>query len=204
LLAVVVGLAAVLLTGCLAGNYQYVKSSSDRTYFKVPKEWKLFDENALLAGAKRELSNEEFDALKTSRWMVAFDGSPTPALRHVQNLARAHPTGQAWVRQLSSDESDTISTQSLRNIAVDVDQALQQNAAQMTQYEPVNRDGGFRGIRMTVRFALESGSVTMNQVALLNAAATKVYVLIVACSSTCYQTYRGQIEDVMDSWTVRK
>ena len=36
-----------------ARGYNYVKSSDDHTYFKVPDDWKLYDNDALLDAASR-------------------------------------------------------------------------------------------------------------------------------------------------------
>ena len=48
--ALVVG-AAVALTACAGTGYHYVKNSSDKTYFKVPDSWKLYNEDSVLDAA---------------------------------------------------------------------------------------------------------------------------------------------------------
>jgi hypothetical protein len=49
----------------------------------------------------------------------------------------------------------------------------------------------------------EGGVITIDQTVLLDQATTKVYVLIVSCSSVCYEQNSKQIKQVVDSWTVR-
>ncbi len=204
-LAIVGVLLAPLLTACLGSDFTYVKSSSNRTYYKVPTQWKLFSQDDVLSGSKSKLSQEELDALRGTTWQTAFDGDPQPSLKHTTNLARSYPVGIALVQTLSDDDRDSMSLASLRNFAVDIDTALDQGSAQVVSYNTITRDGGFHGIDMVVRLSLQSGgSVTLSQVSLLDANTSKVYVLVVSCTSVCYQQQKSKIESVLKSWTVRK
>ena len=45
--------------------------------------------------------------------------------------------------------------------------------------------------------------VQVNQVALMDDATDRVYVMVIMCSAECYQRDRAEIEAVVDSWTVR-
>ena len=57
-----------------------------------------------------------------------------------------------------------------------------------------------------VRYELtmaDGGVMTIDQTMLLDQATTKLYALIVSCSSICYERNSGDIKKVVDSWTVR-
>src|SRR5262245_26074394 len=142
--ALVVG-AAVVLTACAGTGYHYVKSSSDKTYFKVPDSWKLYDENSVLDALKGALSKDELNERRDTTWTTVFDANPSPSINHLASKAPSYPLGRAVVQPLSVDSADTASLQSLRNIFFDVDDALQKGTAHVTTYEPVELDGGFHG-----------------------------------------------------------
>jgi len=63
---------------------------------------------------------------------------------------------------------------------------------------------GYHGVRETFDYTYPDGSQnTFDQVALTNADSTEVYVLLVHCLSTCYNSDASQIDSVMKSFTVR-
>ena len=53
--------AAAVLSACGGSGYHYVKSSEDRTFFKVPDDWELYDNDALLDASKSDLSDDELE-----------------------------------------------------------------------------------------------------------------------------------------------
>jgi hypothetical protein len=68
----------------------------------------------------------------------------------------------------------------------------------------VQFSGGFHGVRLTARVALSTGgSVTFDQIAMVDAATSKRYALFVVCTSECFSKYQSKIEQVMSSWTVK-
>jgi hypothetical protein len=194
----------VLVAGCSGGGYHYVKSSEDKTYFKVPSRWTLFDEGDIIDGFGRDLTDSERRAELDGAWQVAFDAAPKPSLEHVVDARADHPSGLAVVRSLDFDTADAISTSSLRNFFVDIDTGLQEGTADVTEYEELQLDGGFRGIHMVATVEVSGRPMTIDQTMLLDQATTKLYVLLVSCSNVCYEDNEGQIQRVVDSWTVRK
>lgn len=202
-MGILVGLAAlVLVAGCAGSGFHYVKSSSDKTYFKVPKDWTLYDENAVIDRIGSQLTKSERQTELDQNWRVAFDAAPKPTLRHLGG-ANDHPSGIAVVRTLDFDMSDAMSTETLRNYFFDVDTALQDGTGEMVSYEDLKLDGGFRGIRFVANLDVNGKPMTINQTMLLDQATTKLYALLVSCSNVCYDDNKGQIEKVADSWTVR-
>jgi hypothetical protein len=199
------GLAAVgVLAGCADSGYHYVKSSSDRTYFKVPNQWTLFDEEEIIDGLNRNLTDDEREEELDQTWRVAFDADPNPTLRHLGNTKATSPAGFAVVRNLSFDDADVLSNQALRNYFFDVDAAMENQTADIVSYEELQFDGGFHGSHLVANLATENGRVmTIDQTVLVDQATTKVYALLVSCSNVCYEEHSDDIKDVVDSWTVR-
>jgi hypothetical protein len=200
--AVVAG--AVLLAACAGTGYQYVKSSSDHTYFKVPDGWKLFDEQSIVKSLGKSLSKSQQQAALDQSWQVGFDGSSHPSLKHLGNEHADAPEGLAIVRPLSAQDADAISLQSLRNQFVDIDTAVQNNLGQIVSYDPVSLSGGFHGMHVVAELQDSKGTTsTIDQTSVVNSDTTKIYSLIVTCTSDCYDAHKSQIQNVVGSWTVR-
>jgi len=199
------GLVAVgLLAGCANSGYDYIKSSSDRTYFKVPSKWTLYDEKDLADRFNGDLTDSQRQQLLDDTWRVAFDASPKPTLRHLLETNAKDPSGVALVRSLTFDDADSVSLGALRNYFFDVDTAMQDGTGDVVSYEDLKLDGGFRGSHLVANLTMADGGVmTIDQTVLLDQGTTKVYALIVSCSSDCYEHNSKQIKQVVDSWTVR-
>ena len=199
------GLVAIgLLAGCAGSGYDYVKSSSDRTYFKVPSKWTLYDEEALADRFNGDLTDAQREQLLDETWRVAFDASPKPTLRHLLETKAKAPSGVALVRSLTFDDSDNVSLASLRNYFFDVDTALQDQTGEVVDYEELQLNGGFHGSHLVANLTMTDGGVmTIDQTVLVDQATTKLYALLVSCSDVCYEKNSGDIKKVVDSWTVR-
>jgi hypothetical protein len=193
---------ALLGAACSSTGYHYVKNSDDRTYFKVPDGWKLYDEDEVLKAAK-DLSPRQRDLERDTSWQVVFDASPKPSLNHLGSPKAHHPNGIAVVRELSFDDSDTLSLGSLRNLFFDVDSAVQNQLGELVTYEPLEPDGGFHGFHLVADLDTQSGGVvTLDQTTLVDQATSKVYILLVTCDAQCYEHNSDQIDRVVKSWTV--
>jgi hypothetical protein len=202
--AAVLALAApVCLAACAGTGYQYVKSSENHTYFKVPDNWKLYDQDTVLNALKSTMSSDEIDQARQTSWTTIFDASPDPSLHHVANSAAPYPVGRAIVQDLSPDSADSVSLQSLRNLFFDVDTALNNGTGHVTSYDLVEFGGGFHGSHLVARIDTKQGSVSFNQVAVIDQGSSKIYAISVSCSTGCYDKYESKIDNVVDSWTVK-
>jgi len=193
----------VAVAGC-SSQYHYVKSSSDRTYFKVPSKWKLYNEKDILDGIGSNLTDAQRQQELNDNWRVAFDASPKPTLRHLGADGAKDPSGIAVVRTLDFDSADSLSNSGLRNYFFDVDTALQNQTGEVVAYDDLAPDGGFHGSHLVANLTMTDGNVmTIDQTVLVDQATSKLYALLVSCSSVCYEHNSKQIKQVVDSWTVR-
>jgi hypothetical protein len=195
--------APLLLAACAGTGYHYVKSSENHTYFKVPDNWKLYDQDTVLDALKSTLSKDEIQQTRDTSWTTIFDASPQPSLHHIASATAKYPVGRAVVQDLSPDSSDAVSLQSLRNLFYDVDTALKNGSAHVASYDLVEFDGGFHGVHLVARLDTKNGSVEFNQIAVVDQATSKVYAISIACSTECYDKYESKIDNVMKSWTVK-
>lgn len=200
--------AVVLLVavGCGSPKYHYVKSSSDRTYLRVPQDWTLFDEDQLASGLDE--SPEAKEQYKRLTWSVAFDAAPKPSLDHVLSLSLSdHPVGLVQVRTLLPEQRDQFSLSSLRAVLLDFDPlgSDQQADVEVVDSRDVERPGGLHGNELLINIKNPGGQVLKwRQIALVDSGVRKVHVLALSCEADCYAKNRKVIDQVVSSWKVKE
>lgn len=146
----------LLAVSCSAPRYEYVRNTSLRTAFKVPRDWKLFDRETLL-GTPPGPQPSTPDPI---RWLVGIDGDPQPSVSHVldpSTLNTDHPQGVALIQRSSFDDRDRSSLNSLRNYLFPVDALLQDaNSAQVLSYDDSIDKDGVRGLHIVFQFRASS------------------------------------------------
>ncbi len=146
----------VLAMSCSAPRYEYVRNTSLRTAFKVPREWELFDRETLLGLAP----GPQPSTPDPIRWLVGIDGDPQPSVSHVLDpgtLNTDHPQGIALVQRFSFDDRDRSSFNALRNYLFPVDTLLQDaNSAQVLSYDDSIDNDGVRGLHIVFQFRASS------------------------------------------------
>ena len=197
--------AVVALAGCGSPEYHYVKSTSNRTFVRVPARWTLYDEDALLASS--EQSDESKEQFKRLSWSVAFDASPKPSLEHLLS-GTDHPTGLVQVRTLLPSERDSFSLSDLRSLLLPVDplsdEAQLSGDVEVLETKEVSREG-LRGSELLLNIKTPEGDlVKWRQIAVVDTAVKKVHVLAVSCDTECYAANEGVIDKVIDSWKVKE
>lgn len=198
--------AGVLLAACGSPSYHYVKSSSNRTYVRVPSDWTLYDEDELLDSS--EESEESKEQFKELSWSVAFDASPKPSLDHILTVS-SHPTGLVQVRTLLPQQRDTFSLSDLRSILLRFDPLSEEaqlgGEVEVLENEDVDRPGGYHGSEMLLNLTTPEGDrVKWRQIALVDAKVSKVHVLAISCDADCYAENEDVIDKIIDSWKVKE
>jgi len=199
-------LAAVVAGGaaCGAPSYQYVKSSSDRTYVRVPQDWKLFDEDELLDSSTQ--SPEQVSQFKAISWSVGFDARPRPAADSIL-APSSFPTGLVQVRTLLPSQRDSFSLADLRSVLLPYDplgdEASQGGQVEVLAARNLERSGGFHGSELLLNLTTPEGEVVKwRQVALLDANVEKVHLLVITCELGCYDRNESTIDKIVESWKV--
>lgn len=204
--ALLLAAAAVLQTACGAPNYHYIKSTSNRTYVRVPADWTLYDEDALLKSS--DDSQEAKEQFKRLTWSVAFDADPAPSLEHVLSQSE-HPTGLVQVRTLTPTQRDTFSLSDLRRLLLSFDplsdDAQASGEVEVLDAAEIKREGGLHGWEFLLNLPSEDGDyVKWRQIALTDSGVTKVHVLAISCDAKCYEANEDTIDKVVESWKVKK
>jgi hypothetical protein len=204
--------AGVLVAGCADSGYQYVTNKDQGAYFKVPDGWELFD---LADEEERDAPPDRAEAVDLGGpepWRIVFDAAPDPSVDHLREASPEHPVGIAEVAPITTRAiRDGVDLAALRAMALggqaDPVALLEQGDPniELVSFEDITTEDGFRGNHIVVNLKLEDGSFrTIDHIALLDAATTRMYRFVVTCSAACYLENRAEIERIMDSWQIRK
>jgi hypothetical protein len=205
-----VGGCALLLgatvTGCAAPQYTYVANSGESTYFKVPPSWHQISPDGL-AKILQEVGSSG------GSWTVAYQAGATPTASDFLNFDTTQPFVFAEVGTLSSTASNELSYDTLRDFFLPVTSTGRQEASSqgnfpLTDFKQIRDQQlmfsqGVHGVRETYDYTDAGVADTFDEVALTNADQTTVYLLVLHCTTSCYNSDQTEINDVMSSFTVR-
>jgi hypothetical protein len=211
LVALLMGCAVIVPTAaCGAPQYTYVKNSSDRTYFKVPSSWRVIDEKAL-----EQLSSGGSTASeKSDTWAVAYDAAAVPSPAHLVDTDTSEPIVYASVQHVPEAARGQVSLDTLRDLLLPVTAAAREGAAagsatftdfNLVEETVLTSQPGLRGVHEVFQYRVQKGPLqTFDKTAYANNDASKVYVMLLRCSSECYKARRAELESVTASFTVQE
>lgn len=206
--------AVALAGGCAAPEFTYVKNSGQKTYFKVPHDWHAIGTRSLddvLSGTNPDSATTKLR--QQLWWSVAYDASADPTPDHLlTNEVTNQPIVYARVAQLTEAQQNAVSLDMLRNAFLPVTDDAREAAAAtipLTGFELVHDEvltpsSGLHGVRVIYDYELADGVLhTFDQTALVNNDGSKVYLLIIRCSTTCYRERSSELDTIAKSFTVR-
>jgi hypothetical protein len=204
-----VALVSAAAASSCASNYEYVGGSaaSDGAFFKIPKGWETFTiENDAATPEGRPAA---ITRAQTQPWTIVFDADPQPTLDHASEVATAHPFGVATVLPLPRAQRDQVSLRSLRMLATedstDPIEAHGDGTYEVVKYQDVSGSGGLVGERLVFNKQVEPGVwLTTDHTAMWNPEEGVIYRFVVRCASECFEDYQQQIDEVVESWQVRR
>lgn len=201
-------LGLVALAGCAGSEYRYIggTAASEGAFFKLPRDWQTFEiDDEPVTGRPTPMTTGG-----PQPWVVAFDAAPDPSLDHLQQAVPAHPVGSAQVLVLGPAEREIVSIRALRSLAtpegVDPITAVRQGdpSYEVVRWEDVT-GRGFQGERVVFNRQVADGTwVTTDHTVLLDRAASTLFVFQLSCESSCFAANRKQINQIVESWQVRR
>jgi hypothetical protein len=200
---------SVLLAGCGAPAYTYVKNSADHMYVKIPASWHSIDQDDLDDAIGFDPAE---DAGSRGLWLQAYDAADTPSPLHLFGSSATEPAALVSVQQVPESSRGRLSLDGLRDFFFPVSPTARQNNQNpqlsgfgLTTDDVLTPGDGLRGVHTVFRYTLGGGPPQMmDQTAYLNDDASKMYVLLVRCSTTCYKDRHGEIANVVSSFTIRE
>jgi hypothetical protein len=199
---------------CAAPEFTYVKNSGQKTYFKVPHEWHettTGDLDDTLSGTNPDSAGSQ--VRQQSWWSVAYDAAEDPTAVHlISNSPTDQPIVYARVAQLSESQQNAVSLDMLRNVFLPVTDDAREQASgatptdgfELLDDEVLTPANGLHGVRVVFDYELAGGVMhTFDETALVNNDASKLYLLIIRCSTACYRERAAELDTIATSFTVR-
>jgi hypothetical protein len=200
-------LACAALVACAAPENHYVAEKpgtapAGSVYFTVPHAWTAFPGASITAAESQWSADATMKSvLDSTAWQEAFDASGTPELAHVLGTGTTDaPTVYASLRTLYSGESAT--TESLRDMVVPVSTL---GSAVTIRHEEKVTQGGAEGVHLVLSYRSAQGAPeeTIDQTSYLSDGKDAVYLLVVRCTTTCYDAFADEIRSVTSSYTIQ-
>lgn len=223
----VLALVAALLcfsSACTPSKYSFESNKKLGVYLKVPKTWNELSQDELFelysAGAKQP-SPEGYAIHKQVVWEKAWDSSARRSLEHFILGEADAPVARVNVRDLTVEQSDTMSPSTLRNLMLgsynenlkDFKELLRNPGTSELvsadfiplQDQQIGRDGFF-GVRQLfeARNTEDQSLYMIGFIGLVDNARTRLYTLTVHCNRQCFVKNETAFLKVLDSFTVRK
>lgn len=197
-------LLAALLSSC-STSVTYAGSSSQDVFFKLPTNWKVYNQTTLQdMGLVNATQTSQEQAEGNSYALFVSFASPNPHLgaRGGPELSGDSPWAYNFVESLGSSDQESITLAALSDLVLQVDTASQQGDA--VQLAPTKQlvNGDLRGTRIAYEVKSQTGSVSFEQVALMNSPTNEVWALAVGCSPSCFNAHRSTIDKIVSSFTV--
>ena len=217
-----------LAGACSKSEFRYVTNSSINTYFKVPREWKVYEQDDLVdaeisAARQANQPSSLIDVLinREFQWRMAFDSDPQPSVEHTLTLAE-QPVVEVSVRALGRDEHDQVSLAALRNVIVNYDEMKVQAQQDLTgksvgiagestttfrtiDEEELHSPEGVRGVR--IRYVLrpnpQSPFFAFDQTTLVDSKAERLYVLLIRSGEAQFLQNNKLFTEIAKSFTVK-
>jgi len=214
--AAAIAVAAVIAVGggCGAPEFTYVKNSGQKTYFKVPHDWHAIGTSSLddvLSGTNPDSATAKLR--QQLWWSVAYDASADPTPDHLlTDDVTNEPIVYARVAQLTESQQNSVSLDMLRNTFLPVTDDAREAAAatlpltgfELVQDQVLTPSSGLHGVRVVYDYELGNEVLhTFDQTALVNNDGSKIYLLIIRCSASCYRGRSSELDTIAKSFTVR-
>ena len=117
------------------------------------------------------------------------------------------PVAFVRVRELFSDEANGASYNSLRNVIEPVTEWVNNPSESTPEFDILDDQvvvqKGARGVRTIFSFTVNDVSQTIDQTSLISTDRSKIYVLVIRCTTACYNKQMKLISKIADSFTVR-
>jgi hypothetical protein len=148
------------------------------------------------------------DKLSLVKWQEAYSPDKKIGPLEVFSIrATSQPLVFARVRWLFPDEVNSMSYNTLRDIVEPITEWVTNPTSDtpiysiIDDYEVVQKGG--RGVRTIFSFVHNGISQTIDQTSLMSNNGQKIYILVMRCTSKCYQKNSKALSKISKSFTVR-
>jgi len=203
--------AAVVFSACAAPNYTFVTNSSDHVYFKVPAGWNQINQRDIDKFAAGDLDEAAAAQLRAQTWTVAFDAGENPSIQHIFAAQVQDPVVFARVMRRDGGDGSAMTLDALRDFFLPVSETARLTAQATGQALPgfrsvvddvTTREGGLKGVHEVFHYTVNGVVQTFDQTALATKDGSRVYILLVRCTRSCYAERHDEVASVVRSFIV--
>jgi hypothetical protein len=201
-LRVLLGAAVVTLAACAAPAHTFVASPDADLVLRLPSTWNT---------VRNEATNDSSTGQPDGNWNAVFDASKEPDAKHVDlSTSVTAPVAYARVSVLDSDTAGGMNGDKLRDIVLPFTSSARAQVStdpraktfkQISDYDVHSSVAS--GVHVVYSYDLGHGREVFDQIAMIGSKKTRVYLLIVRCDQSCYDAHKGEITDVVSSFTVK-
>jgi hypothetical protein len=197
----------ILLSGCSTSQL-YAKDKKDGVYFTVPSAWHKITNAQLNNRESKSTATGAAERLALVSWQEAYskNGEATP-IEVFSLKSPKSPLVYVRVRNLSIDEIQSVSYNSLRDIIVPLTTWIQkgnESANFLLQNDVEAVQKAARGVHTIFSFVGSDGiDQTINQSAYISTDHSKLYVLLVRAKTKDYLASEKELNKIADSFTIR-
>lgn len=199
--------SALLLAGC-ASSQMYAKDKEDGVYFTIPNGWTKISQDELNKRESKSTAAGAAVRLALVTWQEAYSIKGDARAKDVFSLnSPKSPIVYVRVRDLSSDEIQSISYNALRDIIVPLTSWIQKgnetnNFVLQNDQEIVQKAA--RGVHTIYSFVGNDGiDQTINQSSYFSNDHSKLYVLLVRAATKDYTANEEVLTKITSSFTIR-
>jgi hypothetical protein len=202
---------ASLLAGCGNPGYTYAADRNDKAYFKVPTNWREVDPS-FVAEVQATLLGKSAAGSEGGRiaWTRAYTSALDPSALSLLT-ASGQPMVYATVQDLHDSLRAQLSFDLMRNllfpVTPDARQQATSNGAKLSGFSlilnsTITTKYNMRGINELFLYTINGQADAFDQTVLTNSDTSKLYLLLVQCSQTCFLAHKTQIATIVQSFTV--
>ena len=191
------------LSACTPPSYRFTASDADDLAVKVPRSWALVKSGVPPAS--------DGTAGEAGNWYAVYDAAARPSADHFDSRHAVAPVAMVRSLVVTAEQGQSLTADDLRDLYVPVTpQGRAESGA------PELTGAGFRlledaplatrtsqGVHVVASYDLGEGAEVFDKVVVTDKRRTRVHVLVVHCSQSCYDSNRRSIADTVRSFTVR-
>lgn len=203
-----VALGSSILVACGQPSQKYAASKSEGVYFTVPINWHQITMKELNAVEAKSTVAGAADKLTLVKWQEAYSPDPKIGPLEVFSIrATSEPLVFVRDRWLFPDEVNAMSYNTLRDIVEPITEWVNNPTEDTPEYKIIDdyevvQKGG-RGVRTIFSFTHKGISQTIDQTSLMSNDGQKIYLLVMRCTTKCYEENSNALSKISKSFTVR-
>lgn len=194
-----------LVVGCgYAQTYQYLTDTTSGVIVQIPEGWLVLEGDKILAVTAERLP--EADNAVMSRWLYGFSADPNARADNLISPTAQQPGGVVRSRYLLQSEVVGAEGLAARTLLGQINDMALISGGDLVETGRsafgIITKSGVNGVGHTVELSTAGGSITVRYIVTVDPRVGQVNSFLIGCSTTCFERYLDEINQVSASFTV--